>query len=350
MLQQQSRLLLRATMCLLVVAHFLYCQVQVNESNYHATTQNGGSVFTHNNMQHNLAACKKAALIFFGVPKHFPIIWKSYIQNIIKQNPQIEEFEVYMHMYEDLHQHPFSNSKNGELNETLESPDDIRAVFDNENNEVHIQAKLTTTSQAKFDELELTWLQESDKTFFYNYSLTTVKNVFRQGNSLREAYNYLLTEKRKEQSNNDIDVYIFARPDTFLMSPIDVPCLGLGDDEIWVPSRNSWWGINDRFAIAGSHAANVYANRIYGYKDAVLARRINLIEIELGMRETVGIPPQQFNNSETLLRTWLLGNNVKIIPQMEKWAKLLRVRAGGRILPKLMEWIRLTNGSSLNYN
>jgi hypothetical protein len=335
-------------MCLLVVAHFLYCQVRLI---HQTTTQNGSDDITRNDIQHSLnAGCKKAALILFGVPKHFPIIWKSYIQNIIQRNPQIKDFEVYMHMYSDLHQQPFTNSKNGEINATLESPDDIRAVFDDENNQVDIQAKLTTTSQSTFDEIELSWLQESDTTFFHNYSFPTLKNIFRQGNSLREAYHYLQTEKRKEQSNNDIDVYIFARPDTFLMSPIDIPCKGLDDDEVWVPgSWGVWWGTNDRFAIAGRNAANVYANRIYGYKDAVLARRINLMEIELDIhKETVfppPPPPPQFNNSETLLRTWLLGNNVKIIPQMEKWAKLLRVRADGRMVPKLKEWIRLTNGS-----
>lgn len=84
------------------------------------------------------------------------------MENIIQRNPNIQEFEVYMHMYSDLHQQPFSNAK-------LESPDDIRAVFDQSGGDIR-GAKVTTTSQKEFDDLALsTWLQESDTSLFQGY-------------------------------------------------------------------------------------------------------------------------------------------------------------------------------------
>ena len=48
---------------------------------------------------------KKAVLILFGVPKQFNFVWKAYLHNIIARNPWVK-FEVYMHMYSDLHQKP----------------------------------------------------------------------------------------------------------------------------------------------------------------------------------------------------------------------------------------------------
>ncbi len=145
-----------------------------------------------------------------------------------------------------------------------------------------------------------------------------MENIFRQGNSLREAFQY---QKRHNNHSNDNKMYIFARSDTFLMSPVDIPCSGLGDDtDMIVPRWDSWLGYKDRFAVAGPDAAKVYANRIEGYKEAVLARRSN----------PKALP--SFNNSETLLKNWLLGSrlNVTEVEDIKVWA-LLRVRADGRI-------------------
>ncbi len=206
--------------------------------------------------------CKRAALILFGVPKQFSFVWKSYMQNIIMRNPRIQ-YEVHMHMYSDLHQNPFSNSRNNEHNATIESPDEIRATLDKGD----IPVMLNTSSQTMFEKSSLSWLQESDISFFHHsYSFLTLQNMFRQGNSLREAFQY--QQKHSIHSNDDI-VYIFARSDTFLMSPVDIPCSGLGNHtEMIVPRWSSELGYNDRFAVAGQDAAKVYASKIEGYKKA----------------------------------------------------------------------------------
>ena len=240
------------------------------------------------------------------------------MKNIVQRNPRIK-FEVYMHMYSDLHLAPFSSVKNGENNATLDSPDDIRALLD----EGDIPAMLTTSSQSMFDESELSWLQQSDMSFFQNYPFQTLQNMFRQGNSLREAFLYRQKHNNHWNDNHN-NMYIFARSDTFLTTLVDIPCSSdLGSTDVVVPSWGSWSGINDRFAIAGPDAAKVYASKIEGWKEAVLARRSN----------PEALP--SFRNSETLLKNWLLGNrlNVTELEDDRAW-NLLRVRADGRIEPK----------------
>lgn len=169
------------------------------------------------------------------------------MENIVRRNPQIS-IKVIMHMYSDLHQGPVSLSKrNKEENVTLESPADIWAVLEKEG----VPAALTTSPQSNFDKSELTWLQESDTSGFVGFAFDSLQNVFRQGNSLRESSLHLLRDQKNH--SNDIDVYIFARSDTLLLTPADIPCSGLNDDEIWVPSWASWLGVNDRFAMEQEH-------------------------------------------------------------------------------------------------
>jgi hypothetical protein len=215
-------------------------------------------------------------------------------------------------MYSDLHQLPFSSTRNALQNATLESPDVIREILHNGG----VPAWITTSSQSMFDELELSWLQQSDTLFFDKYPLQTLQNMFRQGNSLRESFLYLQDQRTY---SNDIDVYIFARSDTILLTPIDINCSGIVDNEIWVPSWGGFMGINDRFAIAGPIAAKVYASRIEGYKEELLARR----------NSTKALHP--FHNSEMLLRNWLNKNLLNVTQMGEEWAKLSRVRADGRL-------------------
>uniref|UniRef100_A0A7S2P872 Uncharacterized protein n=1 Tax=Skeletonema marinoi TaxID=267567 RepID=A0A7S2P872_9STRA len=259
---------------------------------------------------------KNAVLILFGVPKQFNFVWKAYVHNIIARNPWVK-FEVYMHMYSDLHQKPFSNSRNNERNATLDSPDDIRELLDKD--EGGTQVMTMTSSQSMFEESDLSWLQQSDLPFFGDYPFETLKNIFRQGNSLKEAFFY--GQKHHNNSNDDV-VYIFARSDTFLMNPVDIPCsFNLGNTDIIIPRWQSWEGYNDRFAIAGPDAAKVYATKNEGNKQAIVARRSK------NKRKPV-------MNAERMLRDWLLENKLNVTEHEDEraWA-LLRLRADRSIAP-----------------
>lgn len=307
--------------------------VALNLILYQASSSNLGSSVSVNNFVGGVAAnakvskSKTAVLILFGVPKHFRLVWASYMKNIVQRNPQMK-FEVYMHMYSDLHQKPFSNARNDERSTNLDSPDDIRAIL---NEAEGIPTMLTTSSQSIFEKSELSWIQESDTSFSRNYSFNTLLNVFRQGNSLREAFFTL--QKYKNNWNDNHHVYIFARPDTFLMSPVDIPT-SVGSFDVIVPSWDSWYGYNDRFAVAGPDAAKVYATKVEGYKEAILAcRRWHIFDAS-------------FKNSETLLKSWLLENELNVTELEDDWAwALLRVRADGRIEPKDLDEFEIENAT-----
>lgn len=238
------------------------------------------------------------------------------MKNIVQRNPQMK-FEVYMHMYSDLHLQPFSSDRNGEKNTKLDSPDDIQAIFDEVGG--NVSKLLTTSSQSFFEELELSWLQQNDTSFFdgHDYPFQTLQNIFRQGNSLREAFFSLQKHNHSWNGNNDW-VCIFARSDTFLIDAVDIPS-GIGNNDVVVPRWTSAFGYNDRFAVAGLDAAKVYATRIIGYKEAILARRSN--------------PEADWlRNSETLLKKWLVENKLNVTERedLHEWG-LLRLRADGQI-------------------
>jgi hypothetical protein len=256
--------------------------------------------------------CLNAALLLFGVPKSFQYIWNAYLTNVIKRNPHVH-FEVYMHMYSDLHQNPFSSVRSSEVNSTLESPEEIRAILYKGIPNVH----LFTSSQSEFDKEELSWMNAAKYNFGKGgpggYNEQTVKNIFRQGNSIKTVYS-------ANASSQTYDVYIFARSDTYLLSPIDLPCSGLGEQELHVPSWHKWGGINDRFALAGPAAAKIYAAKSDAAKEAVIKyHQKNII---------FGKVP---HNSETVLKQFLHSNSLKVTQVEKNWAKLLRIRGGGKI-------------------
>ncbi len=258
---------------------------------------------------------KTAVLIFFGVPKHFRLVFTSYMKNIVQRNPRMK-FEVSVHMCSDLHLTSYENDRSNEKNAMLDSPDVIQTILDEVGGD-HITSHLTTSSQKLFMDPQLSWIQQSDLSFFWTVPFRTLLNQFRQGISLREAF-FSYQKRNNDSWNDDHHVYIFARSDVFLMSPVDIPSK-IDSVDVLVPSWQNWQGYNDRFAIAGPNAAKVYATKGEGYKEAILARRSN--------------PAQKlFTNAETLLKLWLLKNNLTVTEHEDKkaWA-LLRVRADGQI-------------------
>lgn len=74
-------------------------------------------------MQRNLKHLTQTALILFGVPKHFDLIWKSYNKNLVLQNPDTQ-FRIYFHYYKDLT--TLTNVKNGEIGIEIESLEEIK--------------------------------------------------------------------------------------------------------------------------------------------------------------------------------------------------------------------------------
>ena len=207
------------------------------------------------------------ALILFGIPKEFDVIWKAYKSNIINRNVHhVTSFHVHMHMYNDVWN--LTNTKNHEYNINLKdtnTPESIRRIISNNtnnpitrDNEGKIKLFLTTSSQTAYDETELLpWLNknENDTKFFDEryWSYETLQNMFRQGNSIKLAYlsavstaaSAAISAKNSPTTSitaDDYDMYIFLRSDTLLLSPIDLPCASVTsyssepEMEIHIPS------------------------------------------------------------------------------------------------------------------
>lgn len=283
----------------------------------------------------NVIQCQ-AAFVLFGLPKSFPVIWRAYKRNLVDNNPHVH-FDVSMHIYSDIKQ--LTNPKNGEVNVEMESASTLIDTI-GQGDEVLVQ-----TSQADFDAKNLTWLAGDHLVHFGpGWTLNTMKNMFRQGNSMAQSYQHAL-RKGKEYR-----IFVFARPDTFLADKVDIDC-NMDEAELRLPS----WQVhdddeyNDRFAIAGRSAARIYIQaKAEGFFDYVrrgdegnLAKGVNFwnsVEVWL-QRLHESIFPTKVDastqtgkgdwNSEHLLWRWLNENSVNVKKGPRQWAPLLRIRGNG---------------------
>lgn len=254
-----------------------------------------------------------AALVMFGLPKSFPIVWDQYRRYLIDSNPHIN-FEVSMHLYSDLKY--LTNAKNNEMAVKIESADSLKQALGRNDTDFLVQ-----TSQGEFDKQRLSWLEELHATVFQDcWSFSTIKNMFRQGNSIKESYKHAMSKQL------NYSVFVFARTDTFLAKPVSIPC-NIPPNQIQLPS----WQVdtdyedNDRFAVAGPEAADVY---VQAKAEAFLDYVKNPDRVPRSS------PRNQTNNwnSEHLLWLWMKEN-----PRIDKktkpvdWAPLLRIRGDAKV-------------------
>jgi len=268
-----------------------------------------------------------AALVLFGIPKEFEKIWKAYINQIVKRNPHVK-FEAHLHTYSDLKQQ--TNIKNNEVNAIIESPTAIQRILKLGN----ITSKLVTSSQSEYDK-SLGWIKKTDLDSFDRccWTVDTLKNMFRQGNSLKQAFfSASNVQENTTKQKSQYDMYFFIRSDTLLLSPIDIPCDGLPSNQLDVPSWQVFEDTEyvDRFALSGTQAAAVYAMaKSDVFREIILDRR-GPNKLTWATRPSKA--GNKHDNSERLLRQWLDENpQIKVKCMGPNWAKLLRIRAGGVI-------------------
>jgi hypothetical protein len=287
-------------------------------------------------------------IILFGIPKEFGLVWDAYQQNIMNPNPHVE-FRVSMHLYQDVT--VLTNLKNNEITAPIESVNSIQSklllwsssssLSSSSSSSCPNKAMLVTTNQTDFDD-SLSWIEPKHVASFDQgaWTVDTLKNMFRQGNSLMEAYRNSLGRRRRrtktadssasssscrdEQFLVDPDLFIFARSDTLLLSPIHIPKEGLLSDEIWIPSwQTPAYQYVDRFAMAGTNAADVYA---HAKVDAFASYVRNYNGTVAHHREKGAL-----HCSEKMLKRWLDENRMMVKRQSTRWAQLIRVRSGGRL-------------------
>jgi len=197
------------------------------------------------------------------------------------------------------------------MNATADAPDTVQRILNAEN----ISSTVTTSSQAEFDRTLSVWLGESDT--LNDYDIHTTRNIFRQGDSMKEAF---LSAIRSSPCSQKM-VYLFLRSDTLLLSPIDIPTSGLDSKDIHIPTWESWIGVtyNDRFALAGVQAAEIYAAaKSFAFKEMVLD--------QMSKKEAL----KKLGTPERMLKVWLDKHDLNIT-LIHDWAKLMRVRSGGHL-------------------
>lgn len=304
--------------------------------------------------------CIPAALILFGVPKEFRCIWNRYIKYIVEANPSIK-FEAHIHLYSDLHLSSFSNAKNKEMNITIQSPSAVRSIIDgsyekakdDNNNTTKIPTRLVTSSQKEYDDKNLSWVQQRDADQLNSgiSTVSTLKNIFRQGNSMYEAYlsatskpffrNAAAASTASSSSNNN-KTFIFLRSDTLLLQPITIPCMGLATNEIHIPGwqTDSFPEYNDRTAIAGPIAAHAYARaKSHIFPQLFLDRRNKRgkEKIQWASRQSMSsYEGGTLYNPERMLMVYLNhvvenGTKISVKEREVTWAQLIRVRSGGSL-------------------
>ena len=293
--------------------------------------------------------CVTATLLLFGVPKEFQCIWNHYIKYIVNANPAIQ-FEAHIHLYSDLHSSSFTNTKNNELNVTIDSPAVIRSIIDGtyhhkaDKNTTKIPTRLVTSSQKEYDKKNLSWIEQRDAQQFEPgiATISTLKNVFRQGNSMYEAYLSSISHPFYNNPTSPSNkTFLFLRSDTLLIEPIIIPCQGLDTNEIHIPSwqTKDFPEYNDRTAMAGFVAAEKYARaKSHVFPQILLDRRNTQGKQTIQWSSYPSMKQYQkgrLYNPERMLKVYLdhrmedIGTKLLVKEREVEWAPLVRVRSGG---------------------
>ena len=140
-----------------------------------------------------------------------------------------------------------------------------------------------------------------------------MKNVFRQANSMRLAYDSINTIK--------YDTFLFLRSDTFLCSQIDLSVPPRG---IVTPGWQKWFGVNDRIAVADAREAKIYASRGEAYKKYLIS----------------GV---SVFNTESLLEIWLKEMGSRVIKD-EDFGFCIRLRGNIKLSKDRHQITKLVDG------
>ena len=231
----------------------------------------------------NQTPAKRVAIVLFGVPKKFDLVWHAYCKRIIYMNQR--PMDIFMHVYIDIE--TVSTPRNGEYNASVTKLDEVLEIF----NRTGTNVKFIKSSQKEFDE-SLSWIYDTEDYYKNNY--TSMKNVFRQANSLLLAY--------ESANERKYDTFLFLRSDTFLCEEIDLSVPPRG---IITPGWHKWRGVNDRIALADAREAKIYASRGEAYKHYLLSGIVN--------------------NTESLLEKWLKDMGSRVIED-EDFGFCIRLR------------------------
>lgn len=221
----------------------------------------------------------KLALCFFGITRSLPYTARSIIERVVAPSRARAETRILGHFF-DLKE--ISNPRSGEQLTITDGHYDL-LPFD----ELQKEEPELFLADSAFEKI---------KTYgdVWEDDFRSLKNLFHQLHSLQTVY--------AMSRPFDADVTLFLRPDLQYLDDfskvLDV-VLGSNADEVaYIPSWQSFGGLNDRFAITkGKSASSAYANRLEVAPDYCRTNNIplhaeKLVEYALG---SAGIETRKFN-------------------------------------------------------
>ena len=235
----------------------------------------------------------QTCVIMYGLPKNFKKVWNNYNKYLFNFNKNTI-FTVSLHLYDDIGS--LTNLRNNEINIPIINTKEMMDIINNNKAKNIKSLSIINSSQNIFDR-EIDWINKSPiKCFKKDYSIETIKNIFRSGNSMRLAYLNV---------NKLHNTYIFCRSDSLLVNNIKI--VNMLDNDMFIQSfgKNE---LNNRFFITGSISADIMS----------ICLTNNGIKKYLENCRNV--------NTEQLFKKWALDNNINIILKKKKWAQFIRIR------------------------
>ncbi len=184
----------------------------------------------------------RIAIGFFGLSRSLKWTLPSIRENIIEPARQLGEVRLFAHLYQQTH---ITNPRSGEDNPL--DPEEYRLL---ECDEVTLEAPGQCLQEAQYD-----WILSHGDAFHDNGK--SLANLIHQLHSLQVVGKMIETWKP--------DVVVIARPDLqyhdslkeAIATHLELPASALS-----LPNWQWYGGYNDRLAVCGIVACNIYTNRL----------------------------------------------------------------------------------------
>jgi hypothetical protein len=252
------------------------------------------------------AARPRAAVCMWGLLRSVEWTWDSLKTNVIES---VEEMgftpDIFIHTYSS--HKPYTNEWASESSDRLLDPRLLGLI--------PYHTAVLEDKEAALSKLgELIKLLKTKSPWFGSSPECAAENFVLALHSLDRV--------TRVTSGHDYSVFIFVRPDTLILQPLDLdPALFCDPPCLFLPEHARPGNYDDRFCVCSPAKASVYGSRIHALPDL------------LGNPN----PPKsmQRGNSEALLFQLLRGHVVHQIP-----FSLRRIRIGGRMADRESGTIR----------
>lgn len=194
----------------------------------------------------------KVAVIYFGIIRSVSQCVESIHEMILKPNMQEG---VHFTLFASLNLlDQINNPRSGEISIPVNMSDCFQLKAD-------YYSLSLQRDEAIANELQIARTQNDPHDNGYQ----SVRNHLHQMNALKQGWNSL-----KLQTQESFDYYLFLRPDLSYLDKLNIRDLAWrmpNENSILLPTWHSWWGLNDRFALARPAAAERYALKLNGVRE-----------------------------------------------------------------------------------